>query len=90
MENKILYILFHCRVSGGGPPKQFDPKRSDVYKMLQEEEKGHMAHVSARYQNPNSQGEMNYQGYLDQSTKSPAMGRLEQHVADVNLGTSDF
>jgi len=81
------------QVSGGGPPKSFDPQRSDVYKLLLEEEtrkKGEMRQHSARYEGPNPHGEMQYQGFMDQSTKSPAMGRLEQHVADISLGTSDF
>ena len=77
-------------MSGGSAHKAFDPERSDVLRLLQEEEtikqrgyglrpQGGQATQSARYLE--QEGEMNYQGFVDQSERSPALARLEQNLA---------
>ena len=82
-------------VSGGRGHKSFDPDRSDVLRLLQEEEtikkRGYGlrptgapaggAPQSARYVDQDG-GEMTYQGYVDHSQKSPAMARLELNLAE--------
>lgn len=107
MLKQLFIAVFRVTGSGGpGGVKPFNPATSGAYKLLHEEEahkKGHPgvppgapAHASARYQDASAEqgGEMNYQGYMDHSKQSPAMGRLEQRIADgtvgTDLGTSDF
>lgn len=91
------------QVTGTGGPgaKEFDPSRSEVLALLQQEEAGprrrapqpqgqqqHAAPAqSARYEEERP----HYQGYVDHSKQSPSMHALEAHVdSEAPGGFSDF
>ena len=92
-------------MTGGGPgQKTFDPNRSEVLRLLQEDERplprGHALrpspgrhdqphHQSARYEGQQADHEMHYHGYVDHNKQSPAMHALENQMAEGD-GTSDF
>ena len=95
-------VFVSRRVSSSGSGfgrKAFDPDRSDVLRLLREEEtikqrgyglrpQGSPAAQSARY--IEQEGDVpNYQGYVDQSERSPALARLEQNLAQSQVDAHD-
>jgi hypothetical protein len=74
--------------TGPGGQKVFDPKSSDVLRMIQEEEghrrpPGHglLSQQSARNVGPDQSQQMHYGGYVDPNRQGPAMARLNQQFS---------
>ena len=95
------------RVTGGGPgQKAWDPNRSEVLRLLQEEERPHPRGYGLRpggqqaspqqQQQASPRGqpheEPHHGGYVDPNKQSPMMHALENQMANVEVGdgTSDF
>jgi hypothetical protein len=77
------YGTMQVTSTGPGGKKLFDPKSSDVLRMIQEEESHRRPHgqQSARMVGPDQRQQMHYGGYVDPNRQGPAMERLGQQFS---------